>query len=148
MKSLIIYASHHHGNTEKLVRNLASRYDITLVNADKVDDIDFDGYDLIGFASGLDFGRFYPSVTDIAAKLPAGKAVYAVYTCARDNAAYGSQIEEIALSKGCRYLGKFCCKGYNTYGPLRLIGGMNKRHPDENDLENLCTFYQSVLDAK
>ena len=145
VKSLIVYASRHHKNTHKLVTGLAQQYSITLYDADSGDDIDFDNFDLIGFASGLDFGKFYPAVTDTAKKLPQGKTVYALYTCAKDNLQYGDEIKNIALQAGCGYAGKFGCKGYNTYGPLKLIGGMNKKHPDSEDIKKLCRFYGKIL---
>lgn len=34
----------------------------------------------------------------------------------------------------------FSCKGYDTYGPFKLIGGLNKHHPDENDVNNAVQF--------
>ena len=145
MKSMIVYASRHHGNTEKLVRHLANRYGIALVDAQAVQSLEGEEYDLIGFASGMDFGKFYPSVTALAQMLPPGKCVYALYTCARDQAKYGSEIEEIAGQKGCRYLGKYGCKGYNTYGPWKIIGGMNKAHPDAQELEKACVFYEQIV---
>ena len=145
MKSMIIYASRHHGNTKQLAEHLAKRYEITLVDAQKGSKVDYGGYDLIGFASGMDFGKFYPPVTALAQALPTGKCVYALYTCARDQSRYGSEIEEIAAQTGCRYLGKFGCRGYNTYGPWKLIGGMNKEHPSREELEAACAFYEGLL---
>ena len=145
MKSVIVYASCHHGNTEKLVRHLADRYGIVLVDAQARNILELEEYDLIGFASGIDFGKFYPPVTALAQKLSAGKHVYALYTCARDQARYGAEIEEIARQTGCRYLGKYGCKGYNTYGPWKIIGGMNKAHPDARELEEACDFYETMV---
>ena len=145
MKSMIVYASRHHGNTQKLVRRLSDRYGITLVDAQNAQTLANAQYDLIGFASGIDFGRFYPEVTALAKKLSPGKGIYALYTCAREQEKYGLEIEEIAGQTGCRYLGKYGCKGYNTYGPLKIIGGMNKAHPDEEELEKACVFYKRIV---
>ena len=145
MKSLIVYGSHHHGNTEKLVNFLAEKNDITLVNAENESDVDFDDYDLIGFASGIDFGKFYPQVTDLAEKLPSGKYVYSLYTCGMDSEKYGKQIAEIAEKRDCVFLGKFGCKGYDTYGPWKIIGGINKSHPSQKELDEACDFYENSL---
>ena len=145
MKSMIVYASRHHGNTAKLVRYLSDRYGIVLMDAQAAQTLADEKYDLIGFASGIDFGKFYPEVTALAKKLSPGKGIYALYTCAKDQAKYGSEIEEIARQRGCRYLGKYGCKGYNTYGPLKIIGGMNKAHPDAEELEKACVFYEQIM---
>ena len=40
--------------------------------------------------------------------------------------------------------GIFSCKGYDTYGPFKLVGGLNKHHPDENDIQN-AEFYENLL---
>ena len=145
MKSLIVYGSRHHGNTRKVAEYLAKRQKIDLVDAEAVKDIDYEMYDLIGFASGLDFGKFYPSVTELALKLPRGKKVYALYTCAKDAQKYGLQIAEIARKCDCQWLGKYGCKGWNTYGPWKLIGGMNKNHPSAEELVAAEQFYLDVL---
>lgn len=144
MKSLIIYGSHHHKSTEKLAYGIATAHSVDLWDAEKADNVDLSAYSMIGFASGIDFGRFYPAVTALAETLPEGKMVYALFTCARDNGKYGDEIREIAERKKCIYLGKFGCKGYNTYGPWKLIGGMNKGHPSEEDLENAVRFYETL----
>ena len=31
-------------------------------------------------------------------------------------------------------------KGYDTFGPFKLVGGIAKNHPDEKDLEIGCTM--------
>ena len=30
---------------------------------------------------------------------------------------------------------KFGCKGYDTFGPFKLFGGIAKGHPDEDDIK-------------
>ena len=42
-------------------------------------------------------------------------------------------------------LGQYGCKGYNTYGPWKLIGGMNKKHPNKEDLDGAIDFFGSIL---
>lgn len=37
-------------------------------------------------------------------------------------------------------LGAFVCKGFDTYGPFKLIGGINKNHPDEADVKQAIDF--------
>ena len=78
-------------------------------------------------------------------KLPKEKFVYVIYTCALDNHKYGKDIEEIAAERGCTYLGKYSCKGYNTYGPWKIIGGMNKKHPNSHELKMAIDFYNKVM---
>lgn len=32
-----------------------------------------------------------------------------------------------------------------TWGPFKLIGGKNKNHPDENDIEKAIQFYENLI---
>ncbi len=146
MNAVIVYGSHHHGNTEKLVRHLAARYPITLVDAEQMQEAELSQYDLVGFASGVDFGKFYPAVTELARFLRPGQKLFALYTCARDNKSYGEEIRQIAGVMDCTFLGKFGCKGYNTYGPWKLIGGMNKNRPSQEELAQAETFFAGILE--
>lgn len=38
----------------------------------------------------------------------------------------------------------FCCKGYDTFGPFKLIGGIAKGHPSAKDLDNAKTFITNL----
>ena len=57
MKSIIVYASTHHGNTKKLVEAIADKYKVDLVDAVVQKTVDLSEYDLIGIASGIVFGK-------------------------------------------------------------------------------------------
>ena len=49
-------------------------------------------------------------------------------------------IENILKEKHAKVIGKFGCKGYDTFGPFELVGGIAKGHPDEKDLEAAVNF--------
>ena len=51
MRKAIVYASVHHGNTEKLVKNIAEECQVDLIDAVKQPDADLSSYDMIGFRS-------------------------------------------------------------------------------------------------
>ena len=71
MKTVIIYGSKHHGNTKKVCERIAAECGVTLINATEVTkEFDFQDYDLIGFASGIAFKKFYEPVNAAAAMLP------------------------------------------------------------------------------
>ena len=58
MRKAIVYASVHHGNTEKLVKSIAKECQVDLIDAVKQLDADLSSYDMIGFASGIYFQSF------------------------------------------------------------------------------------------
>lgn len=53
MKTAIIFASVHHGNTRKIVEQIARNNDVDLIDATQVKEKDLSEYDRIGFASDL-----------------------------------------------------------------------------------------------
>lgn len=143
MKTALIYASTHHQNTQKLVSALAQKFDLELIDATAIREKNLREYDRIGFASGIYFNKFHQSILNFASiNLPREKEVFLICT-------YGAKpdftsIDSIIENKQCRILGKFGCKGYDTFGPFKLIGGLAKGHPDEVDIENVLEFYQNI----
>ena len=74
MKAVIVYASVHHGNTKKIVDEIAKAKEVELVDATQVKEKDLSGYDLIGFASGIYYGKFHQAVLNFASvNLPQDK---------------------------------------------------------------------------
>ena len=100
---------------------------------------DLSDYDRIGFASGIYFSKFHQTILKFASEnLPENKKVFMICTYG-GNAAYKS-LEVILKEKKTDIIGKFGCKGYDTFGPFKLVGGIAKGHPDEKDLEAAVSF--------
>lgn len=66
MKVLITYNSVHRGNTEKIAKTMATAIEADFIKYDKVDGYNIFDYDLIGFGSGIYYGK-------------ANKDVYRIY---------------------------------------------------------------------
>ena len=148
-RTAIIYASKHHGSTYKLIKAISEKYDIDQIDAENLHFMDLSPYDLIGFASGIDFGKFYSSVERfLKDNLPKNKRVFFLYTCAKKNSKFTERVKKEALEKGAVIMGEYGCRGYNTYGPWKVIGGMNKNHPSQEELEEAIHFYESLLNKK
>ena len=130
MKTAICYYSRHHGNTRKVLEAMAEVGEIDLIDVTTRQAVRLEHYDCIGFASGIYGFTFQKAVVEFARQyLPCGKPVFFVYT-------YGGAkaVQEIVREKNCPVLGEFSCKGYDTFGPFKLTGGIAKGHPDEQDL--------------
>ena len=52
--------------------------------------------------------------------------------------------KKIAEEKNCRCLGVFYCKGFDTFGPFKLVGGINKNRPNTEDMEQAVQFYRGL----
>lgn len=145
MKTAIVYHSSHHGNTKKLVDAIAQGHDVDLIDASAQKHADLGQYDLIGFASGIYGGSFHPDVLNLAKNdLPQGKRVFFLYT----SAGLGSSrsIAAAVKAKSPVVAGEFGCRGYNTFGPFKLVGGTSKGHPDKTDLENVRRFFAGLCE--
>ena len=148
MKTAIVYFSQHHGNTKKLIDAIALKYEITTINVTEDKSVDLAKFDCIGFASGIYFSSFAKQILTFAEnKLPKNKDVFFINTCGfQSPVVYFEAIRKIAKAKGCRELGAYQCLGYDTFGPFKVIGGIAKGHPDENDVNNVVRFYQNIIE--
>ncbi len=145
MKTAILYESWHHGNTKKLCEAIKKEQDITLLNV-KEDDIALEEYDLIGIASGVAFGKFYKEIEQaVREKMPEGKKVFLIYTCGNPGPDFTKSIRKTLSSKNCDVLGVYRCKGYDTYGPFKLVGGLNKEHPTPEEIRGAVDFYNELI---
>lgn len=148
-KAAIIYASVHHGNTERIVTAMTQDMPITLFKIEQAQNIDFSEYDCIGFASGIYAGRFHKSIYAFLKnhrhELP--KHTFAVCTSGMGKGRYAKKFASYLQANGFNVLGQFECKGFDTFGPFKLFGGLGKGHPDSNDLADGITFIKTILNA-
>lgn len=145
MTVAIVYDSRHHGNTKKLLDAINELYDIKLINVMECKEADLSSYDLIGFASGTYFGKFSEKVTDFARNnLPENKNVFLINTYGVKGK-YTKGIEQIISEKSCRLLGTYGCRGFDTFGPFKLIGGIAKGHPNEKDIKGAIAFFRKMI---
>ena len=145
MKTIIVCQSYHHGNTEKLANAIAEKYDVEVVPTFQAKEMDLSEYDCIGIASGVAFGRFYPEAEDFARyQLPDHKDVFFLYTCGTLSKKYTENITASAREHHSRILGSYGCRGFDTYGPFKVIGGIAKGHPTEEEIERAAAFYEKI----
>lgn len=142
MRTAICYYSRHHGNTRKVVEAMAQEGGVDLIDVTIRQTVRLDSYDCISFASGIYAFEFQKSVIAFARQyLPKGKPVFFVYTYGGARGNGTKTMETIAREKGCPVLGEFSCKGYDTFGPFKLVGGLSKGHPDAQDLDAARLFF-------
>lgn len=144
MKSIIIYESTHHGNTKKLVDAIVKKHHVETVSIENAEAVDLSGYDRIGLASGIAFGKFYKRMEKFAAKIPSGNRVFLLYTSGSPSDGYVKNITRTLESNGVRVMGSYGCKGYDTYGPFKLVGGIAKGHPTEEEIVGAVAFYGKI----
>jgi len=147
MKVAIAYYSGHHGNTKKLLDAIKERWDVDLIDVAECREADLSGYDVIGFASGIYLSNFSGKVLEFARNsLPGGKRVFLIYTCGAKMMDYTRGIKRIIAEKSCRLLGTYSCRGFDTFGPFKLFGGIAKGHPDEKDINGAVEFFGNIIE--
>ena len=143
MKTVIVYASVHHGNTKKVVEKIAEECGVDLINAAHQSKADLSEYDRIGLASGIYFSKFHQTILKFASEnLPEDKKVFLI--CTYGGSANYKSLEDILKEKRASVIGKFGCKGYDTFGPFKLVGGIAKGHPDIKDVEDAVCFVKGL----
>ena len=145
MKTAICYLSCHHGNTRKVVQAMAEAGGADLIDVRTRQMVRLEEYDRVGFASGIYGFEMHRALIAFARQyLPAGKPVFFVYTYGGAKGSGTKTLRQIAREKGCPVLGEFSCKGYDTFGPFKLVGGLAKGRPNGEDLEKARAFYRGL----
>ena len=146
MKTAIVYVSTHHGNTKKLLDAISDAdISVTLINAAEKIEVDLRDYDRIGLASGIYYSSFAKPLLNFASiNLPAQKPVFFIATCGSPRKNYFDEIKQLAKSRDCTDLGSYLCTGYDTFGPFKLIGGLKKGHPTEEEIQGAVDFYNGL----
>lgn len=149
MKSLIIYESIHHGNSEKISKVMAEVLKADMIRTKDVDLNNLDNYDLIGFGSGIYYGKLHKNILQLIDKMPitSNKKAFVFSTSGQGKENYNKLVEEKLKEKNFQVVGSFACRGYDTFGPLKLFGGIAKGRPNENDVEKAKDFAKHLIIA-
>ncbi len=149
MNPIIVYSSFHHNNTEKIANIIAEELDSELVKAVDAQLLDFSSYNIIGFGSGIYMGGFDKHILSLIEKSKGldGKKVFIFSTSGAKKSFFNNfekKIREKIEEKGGVIVNSFNCLGFDTYGPMSLVGGFNKGRPNENDLADAIIFAREL----
>ena len=151
VKTMILYRSKHHGNTKKIVDAIAAAYpdDVDTVDVatlDKGQTVDLSEYPLVGVASGIYYGEIDRDLARVLQNsLIEGTFVFSLLTYGGESKWYGKDIDGICRAQRANYLAGHGCAGFDTWGPFKLTGGMNKGRPNEDDLADMVSWYRNLV---
>jgi len=137
-------------NTEKIAKVFAKVLDAEIKTPQQIDPEELHEYGLIGFGAGIDSGKHYKPVLDLADKLQqvTNKNAFIFSTSGitgEDKAAKDhSKLREKLQSKGYLIVDEFQCKGFNTNSFLKFFGGMNKGRPNDEDIAHAEEFAKNL----
>ena len=148
MKTLIIYTSYYHSNTEKIALAMAK-----VLGADTMKSEDFkkekiNKYDTIGIGSGIYGGKIKKDLAEIIDSVNwENKNVFVFSTSGMGKIKYNDSMSSLLEKKKAKIIGSFACKGFDTFAILKLFGGIAKGHPNAEDIKNAQNFAQELNKA-
>lgn len=150
IKTVIVFRSKHHGNTRKLVEALKSAHPeidvIDVADLGKNEYPDLSPYHIIIMGSGIYYGKFDKDVLRVADHcLRDGDNVVGLMTFGGSSKANGHDLDAICRLKFATLLCSYGCPGFDTYGPFKFVGGMNKDRPNQEDLDGVVVFYDKLV---
>lgn len=136
LRVAIVCASRHHGNTRRIAEAMALAAGAAVLTPGQAESDGLRDYDLVGFGSGIYFGRPDGSLRRLIAALP--RLPRCAFIFSTSGLPWLWRLYHVGLrrrlrSRGCCVTGDFACSGWDTVGPLAWIGGLNRRHPDADD---------------
>jgi len=113
MKTLIVYASVHHQNTEKVAKVIAAELGADLVSVGEVQPDAITAYDLIGFGSGIYAGKFHKTLLQFVETLPTvtEKQAFVFSTCGVRGTQWHAALKSCWRTEDSRSWGSFPAKG-------------------------------------
>jgi flavodoxin len=145
MRTSIVYHSEHHGNTEKIAKSIAPILGATLTASRQADPGSVLEADLIGFGSGIYYGKFHQNITNLVEHMPeqAGKRCFIFSTTGSKR--YSRQAHELFSSllseKGFKIIGEFSCPGFDT---ALSSEGVNRGRPNDEDIREAEDFAEKL----
>jgi flavodoxin len=149
-KPLILGKSIHHHNTAQIARVMAEVLDADIAYPEEFPYTSLHSFGLVGFGSGVYYGKLHSSLYDWLRGLPdcsvPSKMAFVFSTSGLPFLwrAWHAPLKRLLGQKGFEVVGEFSCRGFDTWGPLWLAGGLNRKHPDERDLERAREFARSL----
>ena len=147
--ALIVYVSVSHANTAKIAHAIGDVLRADLREPELVDPATLGNYDIVGFGSGIFGSTHHPRLRGYIESLPHVSGTPAFTFCTSgfgrsQSRPWQASLDAVLRDKGFEVVGSFACRGYDTWLPLRLVGGINKGHPDANDLAQARAFAQRI----
>lgn len=151
----VIVTPSDRGGATRLASAMAARLGASVVSPAGVTPGELAAAPLLGFGSGIFDQAHHKALLDLAEAFPPapGRKAFIFSTSGVSRQiAHGLHVEdphqalrERLLARGFEIVGEFNCVGYNDNSFLFLIGGMNRGHPNAEDIARVEAFADSLL---
>lgn len=146
-KIVILYYSQHHGNTKKILDAIKEKNEVDIFPIEDQSKLDLQMYDKVGFASGIYMSKMHDKLSKYVEEnlgVLQGKDCFVLATGGANNQKGINNFVSMLKGKNISVLGEYYCKGYDTYGPFKLLGGINKNHPTQKECNEAVAFYNGI----
>lgn len=149
MKAIIVCTSVSHGNTARVAEVMGQVLQARVVDAEQVDLAELATCDLVGFGSGIFQMDFHPRLRQFVRSLPKEERrkafVFATSGLPEPRfRPYTRRLARLLGQKGFEVVATFSCRGFDTWLPFKLVGGISKGRPGATDLEAARTFAEGL----
>jgi len=127
---------------------MAKALNAKIVKSNDVNPREVGEFDLVGFGSGIYFGKHHKKLFELLDKMPTFDNKKAFIFSTRGSGLktiYHQSLRNKLKQKGFQIIGEFSCSGWDTFGVLKIIGGIKKGHPDKSDLKKAKKFAKSLF---
>lgn len=149
-KALLVLKSVHHQNTAHIAREMAGVLGAESCSPAECPYSRLADLRLLGIGSGIYYGRVHDELWQWVRELPdmyaSSLPVFIFTTSGLPILAklWHRAVKNMLDRKGYDVIAEFSCRGFDTWGPLWLTGGLNRRHPDDRDLRRAREFAARV----
>ncbi|MFE0024694.1 flavodoxin family protein [Amycolatopsis sp. NPDC059021] len=149
MKAVIVCTSVSHGNTKRVADVMGRVLGAPVVDPDEVDTAELAECDLVGFGSGIFTMDFHSRLRHFVESLPDGewRAAFVFATSGLPEPRfrpYTRRLGRLLERKGFEVTEPFLCRGFDTYLPFRLVGGIRKGRPGPSELDAARAFAERL----
>lgn len=145
-KCLVVYDTIT-GNTTPIAKAIAGVLKAKLVRCGKCRIKQIEKCDLVGFGSGIYAMKHHKNLLKLVDKLPKTEKKAFVFSTAGSpilRFVWHIQLKQKLMNKGFEIIGDFSCKGFDNFGPFKLVGGLNKGHPNKQDILKAREFARKI----
>lgn len=150
---ILVCASVSHGNTRRVADAIAGVLGASVISPESADPTgsDLDGHDLVGFGSGIYYGSFHSDLVAYIDALPPqdGTPAFLFATSGLAESRwlrFSASLVERLEHKGFEVVGGFSCRGFDTFMPFKLVGGIRRGRPNRTDLASARAFAEHLRD--
>lgn len=144
MKAMMVCVSVSHGNTRRVAEVMGEALGATVVEPEETGAAEIADCDLVGFGSGIFSLAFHPRLRQFVRTLPDGRRPRAFVFATSGFPPFTRPLVKLLERKGFEVVDTFSCRAYDTWLPLRIVGGINKGRPDATDLAAARTFAEGL----